>query len=148
MTQTKRPAYDEMYLSDVMKVHRYLFELMEQCKQYDTLSMIDSYMRFSKIRKKIDSGNWSALNKSGKQLYNDIPLQFCKERGIEEYDDIILDWIADMYVLLQWKYNLPSAYISFTLPADKMKEAYFPLHETSYNNSCEKLYHKYFEEGD
>jgi hypothetical protein len=50
-------------------------------------TLIDSFMRFSRIRKKIGSGNWSALNKSGKQLYNDIPLQFCKERGIEEYDE-------------------------------------------------------------
>lgn len=148
MTQIKSPAYDELYLSDVMKVHRYLFELMEQCEQYDTLSMIDSYMRFSPIRKKMDLGNWSALNKSGKQLYNDIPLQFCKEKkSEEEYDDIILEWIADMYVLLQWKYNFPSAYISFTLPANKMKEAYYPLHETSYKNACEKLYRKYLEEG-
>ena len=35
-------------------------------------TLIDSYMRFSRIRKKIGSGNWSALNKSGKQLYKDL----------------------------------------------------------------------------
>lgn len=149
MTQSKPPAYDELYLNDVMKVHRYLFELIEQCREYDTLSMIDSYMRFSPIRQKMDTGNWSALNKSGKQLFNDIPLQFCETAKSEsgqddEYDDILLGWMADMYVLMQWTYNLPSPILSSVLPAAKMMAAYHPLHETSYRNACEKLYRKYF----
>ncbi len=144
--QTESPAYDERYLDDVMKVHEYLFELMEQCEQYDTLSMIDSYMRYSSIRKRMDEGNWSALNKSGKQLYNDIPLQYCKEKESDEkYDGILLGWVADIYVLFQWKYNLPSVYISAMVPAKEIIRAFNPLHETSYKNACEKFYHKYFE---
>ena len=49
---------------------------------------------------------------------------------------------ADIYVMLQWKYNFPSASISLAIPAEEMIKAYYPLHETSYNNACEKLYHK------
>lgn len=149
MTQIDNVAYDKLYLNDVMKVHRYLFTLMEQNTEYDTLSMIDSYMRYSTIRSKMDGGNWSALNKSGKQLYNDVPLKHCrKANDTEKYDDIILGWIADMYVLMQWKYNLPSPFLSSNLPAAEMCRAYNPLHETSYENACEKLYRKYFKEGD
>lgn len=76
--------------------------------------------------------------------------QFCKEanNNSNKYDDIILDWAADIYVMLQWKYNFPSASISLAIPAEEMIKAYYPFHETSYNNACEKLYHKYLEEGD
>ncbi len=46
---------------------------------------------------------------------------------------------------IQWKYNLPSAYISAMVPAKEMIRFFNPLHETSYKNACEKIYHKYFE---
>lgn len=49
MIQSDNPAYDKLYLNDVMKVHRYLFTLMERNKEYDTFSMIDSFMRYSPI---------------------------------------------------------------------------------------------------
>lgn len=139
-------AYDKLYLNDVMKVHRYLFVLMEQNTEYDTFSMIDSYMRYSNIRHKMDLGNWSALNKSGKQLYNDIPFYNCKKKRKEcqqQYDNTILEWMANIYVLLQWKYNISSFSLNLIIPADELYKTYFPLHETSYKNACEKLYNKY-----
>lgn len=144
MIESENPAYDKLYLADVMEVHRYLFTLMEKNPEYDTFSMIDSYMQHSPIRAKMDQANWSALNKSGKQLYNDIPLEYCKKKTDNEgYDDILLGWMADMYVLLQWKYNLPSSYIDEKIPAQAMAHAYNPLHETSYKNAVEKLQNKY-----
>ena len=149
MIQTENVAYDKLYLNDVMKVHRYLFFLMEKNTEYSTFSMIDNYMRYSHIRSRIDKGNWSALNKRGKQLYNDIPFERClKAKHQDEYDDILLGWIADMYVLMQWRYNFTSSFLSVVLPASEMYKAYFPLHETSYDNACEKLYHRYFKDGE
>ncbi len=146
MANNDNVSYDELYLNDVKKVHRYLFWLMEQNKDYDTFSMIDNYMRFSPIRSKMDIGNWSALNKSGKQLYNDIPFERCqKATNTQELDDIILGWMADIYVIMQWKYNISSNFLSVNIPASAMCRSYYPLHETSYKNACEKLYHKYLE---
>lgn len=146
MDQNDNTAYDKLYLRDVMKVHRYLFTMMERNKEYDTFSMIDSFMRYSPIRRRMDEGNWSALNKSGKQLYNDIPFERCeKKKNDEEYDDILLGWMADIYVLMQWRYNIPSAQLSEAIPASEMCRAFHPLYETSYNNACIKLHHKYHE---
>lgn len=73
---------------------------------------------------------------------NDVDYSLCSPKQTES-DDILLGWIADMYVLLQWIYNLPSVYINMKLSSSELAGAYNPLHETSYKNACEKLYHKY-----
>ncbi|MDE5557475.1 MAG: hypothetical protein K2J32_07250 [Ruminococcus sp.] len=135
-------AYDELYLDGVMKVHESLFRKLAEIKEYDIFSMIDVYMQHSEIRHKMDKGNWSALNKGYRQLMNDVDYSLCSPKQTES-DDILLGWIADMYVLLQWIYNLPSAYINMKLSSSELAGAYNPLHETSYKNACEKLYHKY-----
>lgn len=127
------------------------------CNHYtidlDDLAIVDlneygilAWMRYSSIRRRMDEGNWSALNKSGKQLYNDIPIERCeKKKDDEEYDDIWIGWMTDIYVLMQWKYNIPSAQLSEAIPASEMCRAFHPLYEASYNNACIKLHHKYLE---
>ena len=139
-------AYDEGYLESMMNVHECMFSmLLTEKPEYDVFSMIDEYMRHSEVRHKMDLGNWSALNKGWKQLFNSIDFQQCKPRTDDTppLDGILLGWIADMYVLLQWRYNIPSAEISKRLPAETLCYAYNPLHETSLTNACEKLHHKY-----
>ena len=149
MKEAEKVAYDALYLNDVCKVHRYLFTLLNRNKEYDTFSLIDSYMQHSEIRSRMDVGNWSALNKSGKQLYNSTPLKYAKGSNIQDdYDDAILEWVADIYVRMQWKYNIPSTFLSQKIPAKDIYKAYYPLHETSYDNACAKLYNKYIKLGD
>lgn len=138
-------AYDCLYLEDMMSVHGLMFsKLVKNKPEYDVFSMIDTYMRHSDVRHKMDLGNWSALNKGWKQLFNSIDFSLCKPitRDIL-FDDILLGWVADIYVLLQWRYNIPSAEISQKLPAEVLCDMYNPLHETSHMNACEKLYHKF-----
>lgn len=53
------------------------------------------------------------------------------------------NWISQMYVRLQWKYCIASAEISRAIPSALLMRLYDPLHETSYNNACEKLYRKF-----
>lgn len=140
----KNTAYDEGYLESVMKVHGCLFSKLSEIEEYDVFSMIDAYMQHSGIRRKMDEGNWSALNKGYKQLLNSIDFTLCKPRkNTMLFDDILLGWIADIYVLLQWRYNIQSAKISQKLSAEELCRAYNPLHETSYENACEKLHRKY-----
>lgn len=138
-------AYDRLYLEDMMGVHGLMFsKLVVNKPEYDVFSMIDTYMRYSDIRRKMDLGNWSALNKGWKQLFNSIDFSLCKPRTKDiPFDDILLGWVADIYVLLQWQYNIPSAEISQKIPAEVLCGLYNPLHETSYQNACEKLHHKF-----
>ena len=144
----EKAPYDEAYLKDVMSVHGLMFvKLTEEKSEYDIFSMIDTYMRHSEIRAKMDIGNWSALNKGYKQLLNSIDFSLCEPAEIIGSDmlpdPILLKWAADIYVLLQWYYDIPSAEISKKLPSRELCATYNPLHETSYTNACTKLYKKY-----
>lgn len=140
-------AYDPLYLEDMMSVHGLMFfKLVTNMPEYDVFSMIDTYMRYSEVRYKMDLGNWSALNKGWKQLFNSIDFSLCEPKTRELFlDQILLGWIADIYVLLQWRYNIPSAEISRRMPAETLCGMYNPLHETSYENACEKLHHRFLE---
>lgn len=74
-------AYDSLYLKDMMSVHGLMFSKLVAGKpEYDVFSMIDAYMRQSEVRRKMDLGNWSALNKGWKQLFNSIDFSLCKPR--------------------------------------------------------------------
>lgn len=140
----KDAAYDEAYLRDVINVHCFLFSQLAQNKQYNIFSMIDVYMQHSDIRRKMDEGNWSALNKGYKQLLNSIDYSMCDpDEDKTEVDNILLGWMATVYVMLQWKYNLFSSEISMKLSAKELCKTYNPLHEISYENACEKLYYRY-----
>lgn len=139
-----KTAYDISYLEDVISVHALLFIKLNEIEQYDTCSMIDAYMRRSEIRSRMDKGNWSALNKGYKQLLHSIDTDLCSPRGSEECDNILLKWMAKIYVVMQWKYCLPSAEISEKIPAAELARMYSPLSEISVDSACEKLYKKFF----
>ena len=142
--EADKTAYDEIYLEDVIDLHTLLFIKLTEITEYDLCSMIDVYMQHSEIRRKMDVGNWSALNKGYKQLKNSIDFSLCAPRKEAiECDRILLNWISQMYVRLQWKYCIASAEISRAIPSALLIRLYDPLHETSYNNACEKLYRKY-----
>ena len=136
-------AYDKLYLQDNLKVHEFVFRIMSRNEKYCVFSMIDKYMRESDVRRKMYMGNWSALNKAHKQLLESVDFTDCEPRQYD-IDEISIAWIADMYVLLQWKYKIPSAEISRKIPSKKMFSLFNPLHETSYENACDKLYKKFW----
>lgn len=137
-------AYDEAYLSSMIKLHCLLFSKINEL-DYDTCTIIDLYMRTSVIRSKMDKGNWSALNKGYKQLLNDIDYsQYNPETNIQKLDMVMLHWIANIYVLLQWKYNISSKEISERLPCKELMNLFSPMHEISEKRACEKFYHLYF----
>ena len=139
--------YMKEYLEPTLNPHRLLFVKMSENQEYDTLSMIDKYRQSSQIRKKMDEGNWSALNKGWKQLFNDVNFADCTAKTTT-IDDILLHWIADIYVLLQWMYNIPSKSINNIISAKTMCSIYNPLHETSEKTACEKIYKRYFLQSD
>ena len=50
-----------------------------------------------------------------------------------------MEWMADIYTYLQWKYNLSSFSIADKIQPEELYDKYSPLHETSLGNAAEKL---------
>lgn len=137
-------AYDRFYLTDVLKLTRYLFH--EFIKSgHDFFEAVKTYMEYSPIRLKMDQGNWSALNKGIKQVFNSVDLSAVPENNNAYMDGILSDWIADVYVYMQWRYRFASADLVKHLPPELLCREYYPLHEANLSVACEKLYHKYYD---
>ena len=137
-------AYDEIYLNDICKVTRTVFSrFIDSGKNF--FAYVDKYMTLSEIRKKMDMGNWSALNKGSNQIFNSVDADDIPSDTNENIDTMISDWIADIYVTLQWKYDISSSKISQLLPSHTLYQHFSPMHEASIEVGCDKLYAKYIE---
>ena len=139
-------AYNELYLDGNIELHRLLFlEFMEN-KEYDYFSLVDAYMQTSEIRARMDIGNPIALCKGDIQLLNSIDYEVCIKdaHNNPNVDYFIMHWMADIYCLFQWTYDMFSQEINRVIPAKELYRIYFPLHETSLKNACEKIYDIYF----
>lgn len=135
-------AYDECYLDSMLQKHRYLYKLIARnCKE--VFSTITIYMK-SLCREKMDQGNPKFLNKTPKQILGDLNIAVDESAGISEaYDEFILEWIADIYTYLQWKYALPSEQIVSRILPEELYKMYYPLHEASLENAVDKLKKRY-----
>ena len=132
------PAYDESYLDGMLVKTRYLFKLIgRNC--LDPFSVITNYMK-SDYRKYMDMGNPIYLNKTPKQIMEELDIRIQNDHEIsEKYDEFILEWMADIYVYMQWEYDLSSSEIVAKLTPEKLYKQYYPLHETSVENGVRKL---------
>lgn len=131
-------AYDECYLDNMFQKNRYLFVLIARnCS--DVFQTIHQYMN-SSYRKYMDQGNPNYLNKTPKQLLGNLKVELTNEFQInDKYDEFILEWIADIYTYMQWKYNISSSHICEKINPETLYNMYEPLHETSLDNSTKKL---------
>ena len=132
------PAYDESYLDGMITKTRYHFKLIgRNCA--DPFSAIAGYMK-SDYRKYMDMGNPMYLNKTPKQIMEELDIRIQNDSEInEKYDEFILEWMADIYVYMQWKYDLSSAEIIEKTTPESLYQKYYPLHETSIENGVRKL---------
>jgi len=91
----------------------------------------------------MDMGNPLYLNKTPKQIMEELDIRIQNDHEIsEKYDEFILEWMADIYVYMQWEYNLSSAMIVEQIPPESLYQKYYPLHETSIENGVRKLLNK------
>ncbi len=133
-----KPAYDEIYLEAMLLKTRYLFKLIARnCP--DAFSVIQEYMR-SDYRKYMDSGNPLYLNKTPKQILGNMGITVQKtEEPNERYDEFVLEWMADVYTYMQWKYGIASTVIVEEIRPEELYKKYNPLHEASLRNGVGKL---------
>ena len=137
----KKPAYDICYLDMMFQKTRFLFRLMAR-NHLDVFSVITNYMT-GDYRKYMDMGNPLYLNKTPKQILGEMGYRVNMREEISlDYDEMILDWMADIYVYMQWKYALWSAEIVEKVKPEELYKMYYPLHEASIENGCEKLLKK------
>lgn len=137
-------AYDECYLESMIQKTRYLFKLIARnCE--DAFLIITNYMNGS-YRSYMDMGNPLYLNKTPKQILGSLGICIKEYEQIsEKYDEFILEWMADVYTFMQWKYDLKSCEIVAKIKAEELYSKYYPLHETSLENGVEKLKNLYLE---
>lgn len=132
------PAYDVCYLDGMYQKTRYLFKLIARnCE--DVFGVITDYME-GEYRKRMDEGNPLYLNKTPKQILGDLGIRIKNDEQIsEDYDEFILEWMADIYTYMQWKWSLSSEDIVKKIKPEDLYLKYDPLHEASVENGAEKL---------
>ena len=130
----KSLAYDECYLDMMFQKTRFLFKLIAR-NRLDVFSVITDYMR-GLYRKYMDMGNPLYLNKTPKQILGDLGYRVDMNADLSlDYDEMILEWMADIYVYMQWRYKLWSARIVETVKPETLYKMYYPLHEASIANA-------------
>ena len=130
-------AYDKVYLDSIYKIHEYLFHLFME-SEFDYFDCIRKYLH-SNGRKLMDMGNPLALNETPKRLFGKIQNQNIQIGSNEIIDPIISNWVADIYVYLQWSRNIPSAFLCDRIDPKRLYSMYYPLHETSIEQAGRKL---------
>lgn len=133
-----KPAYPEIYLDSMRIKIKYLFRLAARncVNVYET---IRQYME-GEYRRYMDMGNPLYLNKSPKQILGSLGISIDPDKDIcETYDEFVLEWMADIYTCMQWKYAVPSAELVRKIPPKRLYMMYHPLHEASLENGMEKL---------
>lgn len=141
------PAYPQEYLESIVGITEFLFDKFISFDEYDYFSCVTEYMFNSYVRKGMDKGNPSALNKGIKQLINSVDFTVCRrtENSNSVIDGFVSNWIADIYVVMQWKYNIASSEIIQKLPCEELYKLYNPLHEASIEVAIDKLYKLYID---
>ena len=131
-------AYDACYYDMRIQKNRYLFKLTARNTD-SPFQVIEAYMK-SDYRKAMDRGNPLYLNKTPKQILGNMGIRISPDNQMsEKYDEFILEWMADVYTYMQWKYKLLSENIVEKIKPEELYKKYSPLHETSLENSVEKL---------
>jgi len=87
-------------------------------KAYDALSLIDTYMK-SEVRQKMDEGDFVTGGYGDIQICNKIDKSKCLP-FVKTYDVNKLKWMAEVYCVLQWKYNIYSSDIASVLSAKEL----------------------------
>lgn len=98
---------------------RYLFKLMAR-NRLNVFSVIRDYMT-GDYRKYMDMGNPLYLNKTPKRILGNMGYTINPDSDISmKYDEMILEWMADIYVYMQWKFGLWSAEIVDRIKPDDL----------------------------
>ena len=113
-----------------------LFDLFAE-SPYDALVLIEEYSRtYSRIR--ADEGSEYHVLKQPINVYNDILRENHLEITESEDDQIILHWMAELYVYTRYEKELSFQEMMKMVSPEWLYTHYSPLNETSLKNAWEK----------
>lgn len=113
-----------------------LFDLFAE-SPYDALVLIEAYSRtYSRIR--ADEGSEYHVLKQPINVYNDILRENHLEITESDDDQIILHWMAELYVYTRYEKELSFQEMMKMVSPEWLYTHYSPLHETSLKNAWEK----------
>ena len=115
-------SYDEIYLPHMLKMHEYLFRLFAR-SDADTFDVVRLYM-ISEQRAAMDVGHPKYINMTPKK---------------DNRDEFIMNWMARIYVLLQFQTEKSSVEIVNRVSPEWLYDHYSPLHEASDVNGVRKI---------
>lgn len=141
-------AYDRLYLGATVRTHASLFRILSR-EGADVFDAIRLYM-ISFQRSLMDVGNPLALNKTPKQLISRMYDGYALSANTEkvEYDEFIMNWMARIYVSLQYETCKSSVEIVNVLKPEWLYEHYYPLHEASISNGLRKVLDIFWKPGE
>ena len=128
---------NEVYLQHVIKVHEYLFNFFARTDK-DTFDAIKRYM-ISEQRAAMDARNPKYLNVTPEQLVNEVYGQCSLRPEEDNLDEVLMNWVAKIYVLLQFQTEYSSMEIVNRVRPEWLYSNYSFLHEASDANSVEKI---------
>lgn len=113
-----------------------LFDLFAD-SPYKALDLIEAYSRTdSRIR--ADAGSEYHVLKQPINVYNDILRENNLEITQKEADQIILHWLAELYVYTHYEKGLSFREMMKMVSPEWLYTHFSPLHETSLKNAWEK----------
>lgn len=130
-------SYDEIYLPHMLKMHEYLFRLFAR-SDADTFDVVRLYM-ISEQRAAMDVGHPKYINMTPKQLINRLHENFILNPKKDNRDEFIMNWMARIYVLLQFQTEKSSVEIVNRVSPEWLYDHYSPLHEASDVNGVRKI---------
>ena len=118
--------YNEIFLERQMELHRFVFHKFLDNEEYDFYSIVDTYLRTSTLRAKIDVGHLMSLTTGGKGPLISFDIKKCdkKSNNYTTPELPIVRFMANVYCMVQWMYNIPSKEISKYLPAKELANLY------------------------
>ena len=134
------PAYDKVYLDEVVENQGKLFDLVSlQFPNADTEDFINAYMA-GKTRKSIDESQAYVSTMSARELWE----YFCETEHFVLKEGRALEgflpaWTGEFYAYYQWYYDVPSAELIRKIPVSFLKKAYAGLHDLDLELAVQKV---------
>lgn len=143
------PCYDGGYLCSTIDYVRGAFRIVSRtpCNVIETL---DHFICCSCFWGYLHA-NPRYLNMSSRQLLEclsyDDKFEWTETTSItnKEYDEYILWWVATLLVYFQWAYSIDFSDWRKYFSVQYVYDMFYPLHEASFQNACDRLYDLYTE---
>ena len=143
------PAYDDVYLDEIMETQGLLFELLPTLVQnIDMSDFISRYMK-SETRAYIDMAYPYVCTKDFDMIYEFYVQRegFAPKLTDVVLDEVALNWIGQFYALYQWKYDTTSREIIEKIPLEAMYKVYPGLHDLDLDLAVTRIHNDLISRG-